>query len=75
MAQGPEVPDGCFGAKKARGGDEVNVFVCSAVEADDVASDDIVDFAYNFFVWNNVVSVEVGEDREEIDVEDEDSVL
>ena len=53
----------------------MDVFVCPTIEADDIASDYVIDFADDFFVWNDVVSGEIGEDGEEIDVEDDDSVL
>ena len=41
------------------GGDEVDVFMCPAVEWYDVASDYVVDFHYDFLVWYYVISLEV----------------
>ena len=61
--------------QEIRWGDEVDVFVSPAIEADDVSSGYVVDFFDDFFVWDEVVSGEIGEDGEEIDVEDDDSVL
>ena len=53
----------------------MDVFECSAVEANDLPSDDVHDLLPHFFVWEDVKAEEIGEDRKEVDVEDEDAVL
>ena len=51
------------------GGDEVDIFICPPVETDDVGADEVAHLFTEFFVGEDIVVGDIGEERENIGVE------